>query len=333
MSVPVSSSPSSSAAAPSALESARRVLHREADALRAMAETLGADFDAAIAQLRACAGRVTVTGMGKSGHVARKIAATLASTGTLAQFVHPSEASHGDLGMIGRDDAVMALSNSGNTPELEDIVAYTRRFGIPLIAMTRCADSPLAHAADVALVLPPHEEACPLGLAPTTSTTVMMALGDAVAVALLEARGFSARDFQVFHPGGRLGRALLRVADLMHTGDTLPLVPFDTPMSGVLIEMSRKGFGCAGIVAEDGRLAGIITDGDLRRHMAPDLVQRRADVIMTRDPRTIAPGMLAVEALRIMNAGDRPITSLFVVDEARPVGFIHMHDLLRAGID
>ncbi|WP_299437919.1 KpsF/GutQ family sugar-phosphate isomerase [uncultured Rhodospira sp.] len=316
-----------------ALVSARRVLREERDALDALAESLGPDFNEAVRQLLACKGRVTVTGMGKSGHVARKIAATLASTGTLAQFVHPGEASHGDLGMIGRDDAVVALSNSGDTPELEDIVAYTRRFGILLVAMTRRADSALAQAADVALVLPPHGEACPLGLAPTTSTTLMMALGDALAVALLEARGFTAHDFQVYHPGGRLGRALLRVRDLMHTGDEVPLVAGETPMSKALIEMSRKGFGCAGIVDEAGHLVGIITDGDLRRHMAPDLVQRSAAAIMTRDPRSVAPDALAVEALRVMNSGDRPITSLFVVESGRPVGFIHMHDLLRAGVD
>ncbi|WP_343031174.1 KpsF/GutQ family sugar-phosphate isomerase [Roseospira navarrensis] len=319
--------------------SARRVLLAERDALGDLADSLGQPFDAAVAALAACRGRVTVTGMGKSGHVARKIAATMASTGTLAQFVHPAEASHGDLGMIGRDDVVLALSNSGNTPELSDIIAYTRRFGIPLIGMTRRSDGALAQAGDVSLVLPPHPEACPLGLAPTTSTTLMMALGDALAVALLEARGFSARDFQVFHPGGRLGKALLRVEEVMHKGEALPLVTPDTPMSRTLIEMSRKGFGCVGIVESlspdgpPGPLLGIVTDGDLRRNMSADLVQRPAKDIMTRNPRTVPPTLLAAEALHVMNGEARPITNLFVLDEGRPVGFIHMHDLLRAGVD
>jgi arabinose-5-phosphate isomerase len=322
-----------------AVASARRVLRIERDALETLADTLGHAFGEAVALLQGCRGRVTVTGMGKSGHVARKIAATMASTGTLAQFVHPAEASHGDLGMIGRDDVILALSNSGDTPELSDMIAYSRRFGIALIGMTGRADGTLAQASDVALTLPAHVEACPLGLAPTTSTTLMMALGDALAVALLEARGFSAGDFQVFHPGGRLGKALLRVQDVMHRGAELPLVTADTPMSRTLIEMSEKGFGCVGIVAAmdpvdgPGALLGIVTDGDLRRHMAPDLVQRAAADIMTRDPRTVPPAMLAVEAMRIMNAGDRPITNLFVVESGRPVGFIHMHDLLRAGVD
>jgi arabinose-5-phosphate isomerase len=316
-----------------ALESARRVLHMERDALTTLAETLGEDFSRAVEVVLACKGRVTVTGMGKSGHVARKIAATLASSGTLAQFVHPGEASHGDLGMIGRDDVIVALSNSGDTPELADIIGYARRFGMPLIGLTRRAGGALAQASSVALVLPPHAEACPLGLAPTTSTTLMMALGDALAVALLEARGFSARDFHVFHPGGRLGKALLRVGDLMHRGEALPLVEAATPMSRALIEMSRKGFGCVGILDEAGGLTGVITDGDLRRHMAPDLLERRAGDIMTRDPKTVGPATLAVEALHAMNEGDQRITSLFVVDAGRPVGFVHMHDLLRAGVD
>lgn len=320
------------------IDSGRRVLLAERDALTALAESLGEDFDRAIAVLRGCAGRVTVTGMGKSGHVARKIAATLASTGTLAQFVHPAEASHGDLGMLGREDVVLALSNSGETPELGDIIAYAGRFGLPLIGMTGRAASTLARASSVALVLPPDGEACPLGLAPTTSTTLMMALGDALAVALLEVRGFQARDFQVFHPGGQLGKALLTVGDLMHTRERLPLVGAETAMSDALIEMSRRGFGCVGILddaagAADAPLLGIVTDGDLRRHMAPDLVERRACDIMTRNPRTVGPDMLAVEALRLMNESERPITHLFVVRDGRPVGLIHMHDLVRAGVD
>jgi len=324
-------------ATPSPLNSGRRVLRAERDALTTLADSLGDDFEAAVRIILDCPGRVTVTGMGKSGHVGRKIAATLASTGTLAQFVHPAEASHGDLGMLGRDDVVLALSNSGDTPELSDIVAYARRFGLPLIGMTSRADSTLSRASTLALVLPTHGEACPLGLAPTTSTTLMLALGDALAVALLEARGFQSGDFQVFHPGGQLGKALLKVSDLMHRDEALPLVGTDTPMSQALIEMSRKGFGCVGIT-EPGKggqpvLVGLVTDGDLRRHMAPDLVERRAGDIMTRAPRTIGPDALAVEALHVMNAAERPITNLFVVDDGRPIGFIHMHDLLRAGVD
>ncbi len=340
MSEPASAAPLLPAAtpgAPSPLDSARRVLRAERDALTHLADTLGGDFETAVKVMLDCPGRLTVTGMGKSGHVARKIAATLASTGTLAQFVHPAEASHGDLGMLGRDDVVLALSNSGDTPELSDIVAYARRFGLPLIGMTSRADSTLARASTVALVLPAHGEACPLGLAPTTSTTLMLALGDALAVALLEVRGFQAGDFQVFHPGGQLGKALLKVSDLMHRGDSMPLVGADTPMSLALIEMSRKGFGCVGITepGADGTpvLVGLVTDGDLRRHMAPDLVERRAGEIMTRNPRTIGSRDLAVEALHVMNASERPITNLFVVDDGAPIGFIHMHDLLRAGVD
>jgi len=311
---------------------ARRVLRAEGNALIQLAESVGPSLDAAVALMRACKGRVTVTGMGKSGHVGRKIAATLASTGTLAHYVHPAEASHGDLGMVSRDDVVLALSNSGNTPELNDIIAYTRRFGIGLIGLTSRADGALAQASDVALVLPPHREACPLGLAPTTSTTMMLALGDALAVALLEARGFSAQDFQVFHPGGQLGRALLRVSDLMHTGERMPLVERDTPMSKALIEISSKGFGCVGIVDHTGALIGIITDGDLRRHMADSLLSKPAAAIMTPSPRTAKSSMLAVEALHLMNVHERPITTLFVVDDDRPVGVLHMHDLLRAGL-
>jgi arabinose-5-phosphate isomerase len=268
--------------------------------------------------------------MGKSGHVARKIAATLASTGTPAQFVHPAEASHGDLGMVAAGDAVLALSNSGDTAELSDIVAYAARVRIPLVAMTRRSPSPLADAADVALVLPATEEACSLGLAPTTSTTMMLALGDAIAVALLERKGFSAEDFKIFHPGGRLGRRLLRVADVMHEGSAVPLVPRGTPMSEAVLVMTAKSFGCVG-VTEDGRIAGIVTDGDLRRHMEDDLLARRVEEVMTPRPKTIEAGALAAEALGIMN--EHAITSLMVVDEKRrPVGILHIHDCLRAGI-
>jgi arabinose-5-phosphate isomerase len=310
------------------IASARRVLRTEARALEILAEALDGAFAAAIDRLIAVEGRVVVSGIGKSGHVGRKIAATLASTGTPAFFVHPAEASHGDLGMVTAGDAVLALSNSGETPELSDIVAYTRRFQLPLIAMTGRRESSLADAADVALVLPRVAEACPMGLAPTTSTTLMLALGDALAVALLERRGFSAADFRVFHPGGQLGRRLLKVADLMHAGDAVPLVPVGMPMSEALLVMTAKSFGCVGAVSEDGALLGIITDGDLRRHMNAGLTSRTVGEVMTRHPKSVLPNQLAAEALAVMNNG--AITSLFVVEDGRPVGILHIHDCLRA---
>ena len=313
------------------IATARRVLATEAQGLEALAAGLGAEFLKAIQLLESAQGRVAVTGMGKSGHVARKIAATMASTGRTAFYIHPAEASHGDLGMVTGDDAVVALSNSGETPELGDILAYTRRFDIPLIGITARAGSTLATTADVALVLPPIPEACPMGLAPTTSTTMMLALGDALAVTLLERKGFTAADFKVFHPGGKLGQRLLKVADLMHGADQLPLVGVDTPMAEVLLVMTAKSLGCAGVVAKDGRLAGIVTDGDLRRHMSSDLLARSAADTMTRAPKTVTPNSLAAEALRIMNT--KAITSLFVVDESgKPVGALHVHDCLRAGV-
>ncbi len=313
--------------------SAARVLRMEAEALMTLADGLNGAFSEAIALLSGVTGRVVVSGMGKSGHVARKIAATLASTGTPALFVHPGEASHGDLGMIARQDAVIALSNSGETSELSDIVAYTRRFGIPLIGVTRRAGSPLAEQSDVALLLPATPEACPLGLAPTTSTTMMLALGDAVAIALMERRGFSASDFREMHPGGQLGRALLKVTDVMHKGDTMPLCREDTPFSEVILEMTAKRLGCVGVVDDAGRLAGIITDGDLRRHLDPGLLAQQARVIMSPSPKTIRPKALVAEALRIMN--EKTITTLFVVDSeinsGRPLGIVHIHDCLRVG--
>ena len=309
---------------------AARVLRLEAEALTRLADTLGEAFEKAIACLAAVQGRVVVTGMGKSGHVARKIAATLASTGTPAQFVHPGEASHGDLGMIARNDGVIALSNSGETSELADIIAYTRRFGIPLVAISRNAASTLAEQADILLQLPAAAEACPLGLAPTTSTTMMLALGDALAVALYERRGFSAADFYVFHPGGQLGRQLLRVSDIMHRGVELPLAPSGLPMAEVILAMTRGRFGCLGIVGTDGRLAGIITDGDLRRHMNPNLLADSADQVMTRRPKTIRPGALVAEAIGQMNT--LAITTLFVTEDERPIGIVHIHDCLRTGV-
>ena len=314
------------------VEVARTVLAAEAAGLRSLAASLDGRFAAAVERLAACTGRVVVSGMGKSGHVGRKIASTLASTGTPALFVHPGEASHGDLGMIVPGDAVLALSNSGETAELADLVAHARRFGLPLVAITRQADSALARAADVLLLLPAAAEACPMGLAPTTSTTMQLALGDALAVALLTRRGFTATDFSQFHPGGKLGAQLRRVSDLMHGGDAMPLADAALPMGQALLVMTGKGFGCLGAVDVAGRLAGVLTDGDLRRAMGPDLLGRRVEDVMNRTPRTIGPEALAADALRLMG-GPRPVTSLFVLDaDGRPMGLLHVHDLLRAGV-
>jgi arabinose-5-phosphate isomerase len=312
------------------LRSARRVLHLEAEGLRALADDLGRPFVAAVEVLEKVSGRVIVSGMGKSGHVARKIAATLASTGTPAFFVHPGEASHGDLGMITDHDAIVALSNSGETVELADLVQFAKRFAIPLIAITCQGDSALAQAASVALVFPASDEACPMGLAPTTSTTVMLALGDALAVTLLERKGFSADDFQVLHPGGQLGSRLLKVSDIMHGGDRMPLIDGAAPMTDAIIEMSSKSLGCVGVTAAAGGLRGIITDGDLRRHMGDGMLRQTAAEVMTPGSKTIRPGALASEAVRVMNAD--AITSLFVVEDDRPVGIVHIHDCLRAGV-
>ena len=313
------------------LACARRVLRLEAEGLEALARSLDEGFTEALDLLDGRTGRVVVTGIGKSGHVARKIAATLSSTGTPALFVHPAEASHGDLGMIEPEgDAVIALSNSGETAELADLVAYAKRFHIPLIAITGRADSALAQAADVALVLPASDEASPMGLAPTTSTTVMLALGDAIAVALLERKGFSPDRFHALHPGGRLGKMLLKVADLMHRGEEVPLVGGDTAMADALLVMTNKRFGCVAIVDGDGILQGVITDGDLRRHMSPGLLDLRAAEVMTRAPRTIGADALASEAVGLMNSN--AITNLFVVEDGRPVGILHIHDCLRAGV-
>lgn len=322
---------------------ARDVLATEAAALDMLAAaldgtaddaTLGDAFVRAVDAIAACTGRVVVSGIGKSGHVGRKIAATLASTGTPAMFVHPAEASHGDLGMVLEGDVVLALSNSGETAELADLVAHSRRFGLVLMALTGRTASTLARAADIVLALPQAQEACAVTAAPTTSTTMSMALGDALAVALLRRRGFTAHDFGVFHPGGRLGSRLRRVSELMHGGDAMPIAPPALPLREAVVLMTRKAFGCLGIVDAGGRLDGIVTDGDLRRAFErDDLRALDAGQVMTRSPRTIGPGALAAEALRLMNAGRRPITSLFVVDEAgRPVGILHIHDLLRAGV-
>jgi arabinose-5-phosphate isomerase len=310
---------------------AERVLRLASEGLLALAAGLDARFFRALDILAAVEGRVVVTGMGKSGQIARKIAATLASTGRPALFVHPGEASHGDLGMIAEGDAVIALSYSGNTAELAHIVGYAKRFRIPLIAVTGRADSTLAEAADAALVLPRVAEACPHGLAPTTSTTMMLALGDALAVALLERRGFSAADFHALHPGGQLGHQLRRVAELMHRGEALPLVAVGSTMNEAILAMTAKRLGCVGVVDGSGHLAGMITDGDLRRNMAPDLLHRRVETVMTLSPRTIRPQATLAEAIGLMTKPERPITSLFVVEGDRPVGLLHLHDCLRAG--
>ena len=314
------------------LAAAVRVLGVEAEGLRALAASLDQTFSKALDLLSSAKGRIVVTGMGKSGHVGSKIAATLASTGSPAMYVHPAEASHGDLGMIVESDAVLALSNSGDTPELADIIAYTRRFRIPLVAITGGKNSALATAADAALILPPVDEACPMGLAPTTSTTMTLALGDAIAVALLERRGFTPTDFRVLHPGGKLGRSLIKVSDLMHGGERLPLTGETTSVTDAVLVISEKGFGCVGIVDRSGGLIGIITDGDLRRHMSATLWSQKAGEIMTRKPKTIASDALAGEALAAMNMGTKRITTLFVIEGDKPVGIVHMHDLLRAGV-
>jgi len=314
--------------------SATRTLQLETEGLSALkaalTDGLGESFAEALDILRTCRGRVIVTGMGKSGHVGLKVAATLSSTGTPAYFVHPSEASHGDLGMITRDDAILAFSWSGETAELGNIVSYSRRFAVPLIAVTSNPESTLGQAAEVVLALPHAKEACPHGLAPTTSTMMQLALGDSIAIALLESKGFTAIDFKALHPGGQLGARLKFVSDLMHAGDRLPLTSADSVMSEAIVVMTEKALGCLGVVDGDGLLRGIITDGDLRRNMGDGLLGRRAADIMTPAPKTVTPDLLASAALELINASK--ITALFVVENGRPVGIIHIHDLLRAGV-
>ncbi len=301
------------------------------DLLRAaIASELADAFTDAVSRIKKSNGRIIVTGVGKSGHIGQKIAATFASTGTPAFFVHPTEASHGDLGMITPQDVLVALSWSGETVELKNILTYSRRFAVPLIAITSRRESALGQHADVVLELPRASEACPHGLAPTTSTTMQLAIGDCLAIALLEAKGFTAHDFREFHPGGSLGASLKHVSDIMHAGDDLPLAGPDDRMDAALVVMTTKALGCLGIVEADGRLAGIITDGDLRRHMGPNLVTRTTREIMTRNPKTTSPDSLASAALEMMNASR--ITALFVVKDGHPIGVVHVHDFLRAGI-
>jgi arabinose-5-phosphate isomerase len=293
-------------------------------------EKLGDDAVAAIELIRKCSGRIIVAGLGKSGHIARKLAATFSSTGTPAYYLHPAEASHGDLGMIDQQDVVLALSWSGETDEFAGILAYVKRFGVPLIAMTAGATSTLARYATIALILPDVREACPLGLAPTTSTVLQLALGDALAVALLEQRGFTAADFGTLHPGGRLGAQLKTVRDLMHESDRLPVVHEGTVMADAILEMTSKGFGIVGVLGSAGELVGVVTDGDLRRHMSRDLLDSRVEAVMSRHPVVVAADGLAAAALKVMQ--ERKIGVVFVVDQERPIGVLHMLDLIRSGV-
>ena len=314
------------------LKTGRRVIAREAEALTFLGSALDETFAQAVELMLAAKGRIIVSGMGKSGHIARKIAATFASTGAPAHFVHPAEASHGDLGMMAQGDVALVLSNSGETPELADVIAYTRRFDIPLIAIASRAKSTLMTQADVALVLPPAEEACDTGVVPTTSTTMTLALGDALAIAMMEHRAFTPENFREFHPGGKLGAKLAKVSDLMHSGSDLPLCNRDTPMSDALIEISQKGFGVVAVLNTDGTLAGVITDGDLRRHMA-GLLDQIAENVMTTDPKVIEPEVLAEKAVGVMD--QLSITSLFVTEggpKGKPIGLIKLQDCLRAGV-
>lgn len=312
--------------------SAKRTIDKEVEALHMMEDELDDTLTKALDLMQNTKGRVIVTGMGKSGHVGSKIAATLASTGTPSFFVHPGEASHGDLGMLTKDDIVLAISNSGETKELSDIILYCKRYDIPLIAITKNPNSTLGKTGDILLKLPDDGEACPLGLAPTSSTTATMVLGDILAVCLLERKGFSKTDFRQRHPGGKLGSYLLKVSDLMHKDKEMPLVKTGTPLQTALLEMTSKMLGCVGIVSNDNKLLGIITDGDLRRNLSPDMLTKTADEIMTPNPKCVGPDVLAAEAINTMNTTGKGITQLFVVENQSPIGIIHMHDCLRAGV-
>ena len=312
--------------------SAKRTIDKEIEALRMMENELNDDLTKALDIMQKTKGRVIITGMGKSGHVGSKIAATLASTGTPSFFVHPGEASHGDLGMLTQDDCVVAISNSGETKELSDIVLYCKRYGIPLISITKNPNSSLGQNGDILLKLPDDGEACPLGLAPTSSTTATMVLGDILAVRLLERKGFTKTDFKQRHPGGKLGSFLKKVSDLMHKGEEMPLVKEDTSMQEALLVMTSKMLGCVGVVDNQGKLVGIFTDGDLRRCLGPDILTKKAKDVMTLNPKTISPDVLAVEALNTMNNTGKGITQLFVLQDEKPIGIIHLHDCLRAGV-
>lgn len=313
------------------LEEAKRVLSNESNAIKQLAKSLGKNYVDAIDKLDNVKGRVIFTGIGKSGHVARKMASTFSSTGVPSYFVHPSEASHGDLGIIDNSDAVVVISNSGETPEISDLVEYIKRHKIPLITITSNLDSLIAEQSDIALLLPKVKEACPMGLAPTTTTTMTMALGDAMAINLMTRRNFSANDFKLRHPGGKLGKQLLKVSDIMHKEDEVPVTKKDSLMSDVIIQMTTKSFGCVAVLDERKLLAGIITDGDLRRHMSDKLLQQLAEDVMTPGPKSIRPIALASEAVAVMN--ELEITNLFVTEKNSVVGIIHIHDCLRAGIE
>jgi len=313
------------------LSSGKNVFRSESKALLLQEEQLNGDFVKAVKVITSCSGRVIISGMGKSGHIARKMAATFASTGTPSFFVHPGEASHGDLGMITKEDVVIGISNSGESKELSDIIAFTKRFNIPLISMTKNKESSLGSSADILLLLPKEPEVGALGLAPTTSTTMTLALGDALAVASLECNGFTKEDFGKFHPGGKLGQKLLRVEDLMHKDDNIPLAKETDTMAHILVVMTEKRFGCAGIINNNGKLIGIITDGDLRRHMSDNLTKKNAKEVMTENPMTMSSNLLAAQALGELNKTNR--TQIFIVDDnKKPIGILHIHDLLKEGI-
>ena len=314
------------------IASAKQTIEKEIEALHTMEGYFDENLTKALNLLEQTKDRVIVTGMGKSGHVARKIAATLASTGTPSFFVHPAEASHGDLGMLTENDTVIAISNGGETRELSDILIYCKRYGIPLIAITKNPESSLGKAGDILLRLPDNEEACPLGLAPTSSTTATIVLGDILAIALMERKGFSKTDFNRRHPGGKLGAILQKVSDVMHTGDAMPLVDENMILKDALVVMTSKMLGCVGIINKEGKLIGIITDGDLRRWLSSDLLNKKVSEVMTKNPRTIAPNILAAEALKVMNTTGKGITQLFVIENDKPIGIIHIHDCLRIGV-
>ena len=312
------------------LISAKRTIDKEIEALRVMESELDTTLTTALDYMQSAKGRIILTGMGKSGHIAKKIAASLASTGTPSFFVHPAEASHGDLGMITSDDVIIAISNSGESKELVDILNYSKRFGIKLIAITKNPDSSLGKAGDVVLKLPSNGEACPLGLAPTSSTTATLVLGDILTIAMIERNGFSKEQFNQRHPGGKLGSVLQKVSDLMHTGAEMPLLLASTGMKDTLIEMTSKRLGCVGFINNDGDLIGILTDGDLRRCLSPDLLNKKGEDVMTRNPKVISPDAMASEAVKIMH--DKKITNLFAVENGKPVGVIHIHDCLNSGV-
>ncbi len=316
------------------LSTAKEVLLNESNALQKMAHELdgmlGVEFEKTVQAILALKGRVVLTGMGKSGHIAKKIAATLASTGTPSFYIHPAEASHGDMGMLTKNDMLIALSKSGKTSELVDLIEFSGRYSLPLVAMTENDTSPLAKHANYFLKLPNIEEACPLGSAPTTSTTLMLALGDALALTLLSERGFTAEDFNIYHPGGSLGKKLMRVQDIMHTGKEVPLVPEDMPMSEGLVQMTKYSFGCLGVLSKDDTLVGVITDGDLRRNMDSNLLNKQVSSIMRSSPVTVTPETMVSVALQIMNS--KKITSVFVIENNNVAGILHIHDCLRAGI-